>query len=120
MPLYRIPSQEGSFTDAQRPQTYGGGTLANGVRSRMIHGVNSLYVHFLEAGYESPGRPLVLLLCTPRPKPAVDHAGNRQWITLESGTATRCKPAPRHAATRQRIAAGSDGCGSISGPAGRQ
>jgi len=42
--------------------TYGGGTLPNGVRSRMIHGVNGLDVHILEAGYESPGRPLALLL----------------------------------------------------------
>jgi len=41
---------------------YGGGTLPDGVRSRMIHGVNGLDVHILEAGYESPGRPLALLL----------------------------------------------------------
>lgn len=32
------------------------------VRSRMIHGVNGLDVHILEAGYENPGRPLALLL----------------------------------------------------------
>lgn len=42
--------------------TYGEGALPNGVRSRMIHGVNGLDVHILEAGYESPGRPLALLL----------------------------------------------------------
>nr|WP_222858234.1 alpha/beta hydrolase [Paraburkholderia phenoliruptrix] len=42
--------------------TYGEGTLPNGVRSRIIHGVNGLDVHILEAGYESPGRPLALLL----------------------------------------------------------
>jgi len=42
--------------------TYGEGTLPKGVRSRMIHGVNGLDVHILEAGYESPGRPLALLL----------------------------------------------------------
>ncbi len=42
--------------------TYGEGTLPTGVRSRMIHGVNGLDVHVLEAGYESPGRPLALLL----------------------------------------------------------
>ncbi len=42
--------------------TYGEGTLPTGVRSRMIHGVNGLDVHILEAGYESPGRPLALLL----------------------------------------------------------
>ncbi|MEG9438373.1 alpha/beta fold hydrolase, partial [Edaphobacter sp. HDX4] len=42
--------------------TYGNGTLPKAIRSRMIHGVNGLDVHILEAGYESPGRPLVLLL----------------------------------------------------------
>ena len=42
--------------------TYGAGTLPTGVRSRMIQGVNGLDVHILEAGYESPGRPLALLL----------------------------------------------------------
>jgi pimeloyl-ACP methyl ester carboxylesterase len=41
---------------------YDAGTLPKGVRSRMIHGVNGLDVHILEAGYESSGRPLVLLL----------------------------------------------------------
>lgn len=41
---------------------YGDGTLPNGVRSRVIHGVNGLDVHILEGGYESPGRPLALLL----------------------------------------------------------
>jgi len=38
------------------------GTLPKGVRSRMIHGINGLDVHVLEAGHESPGRPLALLL----------------------------------------------------------
>jgi pimeloyl-ACP methyl ester carboxylesterase len=42
--------------------TYDEGTLSRGVRSRMIHGINGLDVHILEAGYESPGRPLALLL----------------------------------------------------------
>jgi pimeloyl-ACP methyl ester carboxylesterase len=42
--------------------SYGGGTLPAGVRSRMILGVNGLDVHILEAGFESPGRPLALLL----------------------------------------------------------
>lgn len=41
---------------------YGGGTLSTGVRSRMIHEVNGLDVHILEAGFESPGLPLALLL----------------------------------------------------------
>ena len=38
------------------------GPLPQGVRSRMIQGVNGLDVHVLEAGHESPGRPLALLL----------------------------------------------------------
>jgi pimeloyl-ACP methyl ester carboxylesterase len=42
--------------------SYGDRTLPNGVRSRAIHGVNGLDVHVLEGGYESPGRPLALLL----------------------------------------------------------
>ena len=42
--------------------SYGEGTLPKGVRSRVIHGVNGLDVHILEGGYESPGRPLALLL----------------------------------------------------------
>jgi pimeloyl-ACP methyl ester carboxylesterase len=41
---------------------YGAGTLPAGVRSRMIHGINGLDVHILETGFESPGRPLALLL----------------------------------------------------------
>jgi pimeloyl-ACP methyl ester carboxylesterase len=41
---------------------YGNGTLPPGIRSRRIANVNGLTVHILEAGYESPGRPAVLLL----------------------------------------------------------
>lgn len=41
---------------------YGGGTLPKGVCSRLVQGVNGLTVHLLEAGFESPGRPLALLL----------------------------------------------------------
>ena len=48
-------------TDLNAP-TYGEGTLPRGVRSRMIHGVNGLDVHILEAGYESACQPLALLL----------------------------------------------------------
>lgn len=47
---------------AMAQTSYGGGTLASGIRSRMIHGVNGLDVHILEAGHETPGRPLALLL----------------------------------------------------------
>lgn len=36
--------------------------LPTGVRSRFVAGVNGLTMHILEAGYETPGRPLALLL----------------------------------------------------------
>jgi pimeloyl-ACP methyl ester carboxylesterase len=36
--------------------------LPHGVRSRFVDGVNGLTMHVLEAGFETPGRPGVLLL----------------------------------------------------------
>lgn len=36
--------------------------LPAGVRQRFIDGINGLRVHLLEAGHETPGRPMVLLL----------------------------------------------------------
>jgi pimeloyl-ACP methyl ester carboxylesterase len=36
--------------------------LPAGIRSRFVDGVNGLRMHVLEAGFESPGRPSVLLL----------------------------------------------------------
>ena len=41
---------------------YGNGTLATGIRSRVVNNNNGLMVHVLEAGYESTGRPCLLLL----------------------------------------------------------
>jgi pimeloyl-ACP methyl ester carboxylesterase len=38
------------------------GILPTGVRSRFVSGVNGLRMHILEAGFEPPGRPCVLLL----------------------------------------------------------
>ena len=49
-------------TDIANLPPYGNGTLPPGIRSRSIANVNGLTVHILEAGYESPGRPAVLLL----------------------------------------------------------
>jgi pimeloyl-ACP methyl ester carboxylesterase len=37
-------------------------TLPAGVRARFVDGINGLCMHLLEAGFETPGRPLVLLL----------------------------------------------------------
>ena len=36
--------------------------LPPGIRARFVDGINGLRMHVLEAGYETPGRPLVLLL----------------------------------------------------------
>lgn len=36
--------------------------LAPGIRSRLIHDVNGITMHILEAGFEVPGRPLMVLL----------------------------------------------------------
>src|SRR5579872_161266 len=49
-------------TDLATLAPYGNGTLPSEVRSRVIQNVNGLNVHILEAGFETPGRPAVLLL----------------------------------------------------------
>jgi pimeloyl-ACP methyl ester carboxylesterase len=41
---------------------YGNGLLPAGIRSRLVGGINGLTVHLLEAGFETRGRPLLLLL----------------------------------------------------------
>src|SRR5262249_5380419 len=41
---------------------YGNGTIPAGIRSRTVANVNGLTVHVLEAGFDRPGRPAVLLL----------------------------------------------------------
>jgi len=41
---------------------YGQKTLPEAIRSRLIQNINGLTVHILEAGFEAPGRPCVLLL----------------------------------------------------------
>jgi len=41
---------------------YGNGTLPAGIRSRVVNNNNGLMVHVLDAGYESAGRPCLLLL----------------------------------------------------------
>ena len=42
-------------------EVYGAGTLPAGIRSRLVTGVNGITMHVLEAGFESPGRPGILL-----------------------------------------------------------
>jgi pimeloyl-ACP methyl ester carboxylesterase len=41
---------------------YGNGTIQPGIRASSVANVNGLTVHLLEAGFERPGRPAVLLL----------------------------------------------------------
>ena len=41
---------------------YGNGTIATGIRSRNVPNVNGLTMHILEAGFDTPGRPAILLL----------------------------------------------------------
>jgi pimeloyl-ACP methyl ester carboxylesterase len=41
---------------------YGGSTLPAGIRSRFINNINGITYHILEAGFESAGRPCVLLI----------------------------------------------------------
>src|SRR5881397_1352916 len=47
---------------AQTIAPYGNGTIPAGIRARTVVNVNGLTVNVLEAGYERPGRPAVLLL----------------------------------------------------------
>ena len=49
-------------TELSRLPPYGNGTIPPGIRSRVVENVNGLNVHMLEAGYQTPGRPLVVLL----------------------------------------------------------
>lgn len=41
---------------------YGAGTLPAGIRSRIVTGVNGIAMHVLEAGFETPARPGMLLV----------------------------------------------------------
>ena len=41
---------------------YGQSTIPEGIRSRFVENVNGLRVHMLEAGFDDPNRPCVLLL----------------------------------------------------------
>src|SRR6266704_5131983 len=49
-------------TDFSTLPAYCNGTMPAGIRSRQIANVNGMTVHILEAGYETAGRPAVLLL----------------------------------------------------------
>ena len=61
--LTRVPARAAIVrTDVAALPPYGNGTLPAGIRSRNVDNGNGLSVHVLEAGFESPGRPGLLLL----------------------------------------------------------
>ena len=41
---------------------YGQTTIPVGIRSRLVDNNNGITMHILEAGFEEPGRPLILLM----------------------------------------------------------
>ena len=45
-----------------QPTPLGPDVLPSGIRARFVQGINGVSVHMLEAGYETPGRPCLLLL----------------------------------------------------------
>ena len=45
-----------------QPIAYKTASPITGIRSQFVQGINGLHMHYLEAGFESPGRPLLLLL----------------------------------------------------------
>jgi len=59
----QAPAQSSAVrTDLSTLPPYGNGTIPSGIRSRFVANVNGLSVHMLEAGFDRPGRPVVLLL----------------------------------------------------------
>jgi pimeloyl-ACP methyl ester carboxylesterase len=56
------PSVDIFRLDGNNLAPYGNSTLPVGVRSRTVNDVNGLAIHILEAGFETKGRPLILLL----------------------------------------------------------
>jgi pimeloyl-ACP methyl ester carboxylesterase len=50
------------MTDTTLPVALDADVLPSGIRSRFVDGINGLRMHVLEAGFETKGRPCVLLL----------------------------------------------------------
>lgn len=64
--LAATPVAAATSTGAQSSRNtavaYGETTLAAGIRSRFVNGVNGTSFHVLECGHDTPGRPVVLLV----------------------------------------------------------
>ena len=48
--------------DVSNLPPYGNSTLPAGIRSRIVNNINGLAIHLLDAGFETKGRPCILLL----------------------------------------------------------
>lgn len=59
---FALASDESAKDKTNTDVAYGQTTLPVGIRSRFVQNVNGLSIHILEAGFESKGRPCVLLL----------------------------------------------------------
>lgn len=59
---HRTPDTPSSREPPNDAVLYGRHTLPRGIRSRMVDNGNGLMMHILEAGFEDPGRPCVVLL----------------------------------------------------------
>ena len=57
-----VPFARVSAQTTNADVAYGQTTIPIGIRSRMVAGVNGITMHALEAGFESSGRPAVLLV----------------------------------------------------------
>jgi len=55
-------SAQPASTTAAEAVPYSAAVLPPGIRSRFVNNINGLRMHVLEAGFEVPGRPAVLLL----------------------------------------------------------
>ena len=58
----RSAPSEPTHMDKNNDVAYGESTLAPGIRSRFVPGINGLTMHILEAGFEEKNRPCILLL----------------------------------------------------------
>lgn len=76
---HRIPAGPASQERTNDAVFYGRRTLPRGIRSRMVDNNNGLTMHVLEAGFDDPGRPCVVLL---HGFPELAYAWRQQLLPL--------------------------------------
>jgi pimeloyl-ACP methyl ester carboxylesterase len=62
LPMSAAFSADALWQTTNRDVLYGAGTIPAGIRSRLVPNVNGITMHVLEAGYDTPNRPGVLLV----------------------------------------------------------